>query len=732
MAVTFRSARTRTLARRVSVRGRVRAPRIDLRIVTAEYSAHHLQVLEGLEAVRKRPGMYIGSTDSRGLMHCLWEIIDNSVDEALGGHGTRIDIILHADGSVEVRDRGSRHPRRHRAAHRAVRRRGRLHQAPRRRQVRRRVVRGIRRSARRRRLRRERALGAPRRRGRPRRQDLGDVVPPRRARHLRRPGDASRLRRSRPFEKSSELRVVGKAAKRRHRHPHPLLGRPADLHEGRRLPARGARDSARGRPPSSCPGSRSSSATSGARRSAIETSATASTAASRSSPTTSRPTPAITDTWRLTGHRHVHRDRARAAADRRHGRPPRSSASATSTSRCAGAPATRRPSRSFVNIIATPKGGTHQQGFEQELLKVLRAQVEQNARRLKVGNDKLEKDDMLAGLTAVLTVRRARAAVRGPDQGGARHAGGAPDRRAGRHARSSTARFTSTKRDDKAQTVAAAGQGRRRDEGAHLGARAQGDPAPQERAGVLVAAGQARRLPLERRRRSPSCSSSRATPRSAPPSSPATASSRRCCPSAARSSTCRRRRSATCSRNAECASIIQVIGAGSGRSFDLDAARYGKVILMSDADVDGAHIRTLLLTLFFRYMRPLIEDGRVFAAVPPLHRVIVMNPGTKPNETIYTYSRAGAARAAGEARRRRASAGRSRSSATRASARWMPISSRRRRWTAPDALLRRVRMEDAEAAGERVRAADGQRGRPAQGVHHRLVRPAVRAKRIDA
>ena len=88
--------------------------------------------------------------------------------------------------------------------------------------------------------------------------------------------------------------------------------------------------------------------------------------------------------------------------------------------------------------------------------------------------------------------------------------------------------------------------------------------------------------------------------------------------------------------NAECAAIITALGGGSGRTFDLDATRYGKVILMSDADVDGAHIRTLLLTLFFRYMRPMVEQGRVFAAVPPLHRVVVM--GNRKNEPIYTYS----------------------------------------------------------------------------------------------
>src|SRR6266700_355230 len=70
------------------------------------YTARHLSVLEGLEAVRKRPGMYIGSTDSRGLQHCLSEIIDNAVDEALAGYCTGIEVTLHADGSAEVRDNG--------------------------------------------------------------------------------------------------------------------------------------------------------------------------------------------------------------------------------------------------------------------------------------------------------------------------------------------------------------------------------------------------------------------------------------------------------------------------------------------------------------------------------------------------------------------------------------------------------------------------------------------------
>ena len=70
------------------------------------YSARHLSVLEGLEAVRKRPGMYIGSTDQRGLMHCVWEIVDNAVDEALEGYGDHITVTVHTDGSIEVCDNG--------------------------------------------------------------------------------------------------------------------------------------------------------------------------------------------------------------------------------------------------------------------------------------------------------------------------------------------------------------------------------------------------------------------------------------------------------------------------------------------------------------------------------------------------------------------------------------------------------------------------------------------------
>src|SRR6201995_440516 len=80
--------------------------KFDSGVKGGSYDASKLGKLEGLEAVRKKPGMYIGGTEERALHHCISEVLDNSIDEHLAGHGKKIEVTVHVDGSISIRDEG--------------------------------------------------------------------------------------------------------------------------------------------------------------------------------------------------------------------------------------------------------------------------------------------------------------------------------------------------------------------------------------------------------------------------------------------------------------------------------------------------------------------------------------------------------------------------------------------------------------------------------------------------
>ena len=615
---------------------------------STSYSARHLSVLEGLEAVRKRPGMYIGSTDQRGLMHCVWEIIDNGVDEALEGYGDRIDVVVHDDGSIEVRDTGRGVPvdvepasgltgvelvytKLHAGgkfgggSYGAA---GGLH--------------GVGASV-------VNALSARMdvevdRGGRTHAMSFRRGVPGVFADPPGGPDPGSPFT---EYTEASELRVIGRVRRGvtgtrvRYWADPQIFPRP-DEYDAAALRSRLRQTSflvpgltltladERAAEPGAAGGA------SGDAAGGVET--FLAKGGTRDFVDFLASDGSVTDTFRLTGrgaYTETVQQFDRASGHLRPVEVERTCAVDVALRWGIGYDTTER---SFVNIIATPMGGTHLTGFEQAVTRVLRRQIESNARALKVTSrdGRIEKDDILAGMTAVVAVRVPEPQFEGQTK---EVLGTAPVRQIVAKVVETelTALLTSTKRDLKAQSRAL-----------------------QEKIVGEMRARVSARMHKEITRRKTALETSTLPAKLADCRSDDVAASelfivegdsalgtaknarnsefQALLPIRGKILNVQKASQADMLRNAECSAIIQVVGAGSGRTFDIESARYGKVILMTDADVDGAHIRTLLLTLFFRYMRPMIEAGRVFAAVPPLHRIEVSGSGRRKKEVIYTYS----------------------------------------------------------------------------------------------
>ena len=662
------------------------------------YGADSLTVLEGLDAVRKRPGMYIGTTDSQGLMHCLWEIIDNAVDEALAGACDHITVTLHDDGSVEVADNGRGIPvdtepktglsgvevvltKLHAGAkfgnssYNAV---GGLH--------------GVGSSV-------VNALSA--------RLDIEvdrDGKTHHMAFHQGHPGvytdaDPAHPSPDAPFKrtrknKATELEIIGKVSPKttgtriRYWADPEIFNDTAEfsyeqlidrvrqtsfLVPGLRItvideniPETGDESVDEVREIDEAVSAEGDAGTAEAAPApGLDGFSTVAAESDAAEPVPSVPaTPAhgharveeflhtggvkdfvdflskgeaVSDIWHITGE-DTYEEETQAVDDN-------GDLHARTITRTCGVDIALRwvngydaTMRSFVNVVETPGGGMHVDGFLNGITKQIRKAVEDNARKLKVnlkdGAMRVERDDILAGLVAVVTVRIAEPQFQGQTK----------DVLGTAQVKPIVTRMTDRQFGEMIT-------------GSKRGYKEQSGRVLEKIVGEMHARIQTRKTKEVTRRKNALESASM------PPklsdcqpgnddvaelfivegdSALGTAKAARnsgfqaLLPIRGKILNVQKASLSQMLSNKECAAIIQVVGAGSGPSFDIEQARYNKVIMMTDADVDGAHIRILLLTLFYRYMRPLIEHGRVYAAVPPLHRIALA--GSHKGEYIYTYS----------------------------------------------------------------------------------------------
>ena len=689
-------------------------------MVKKDYGAKDLAVLEGLDAVRKRPGMYIGTTDSQGLMHCLWEIIDNSVDEALAGFCNRIIVTLHTDGSISVDDNGrgipvDKEPKTKLSGVEVVLTK--LHAGAKFGNSSYNAVGGL------------HGVGSSVVNALSSRLDVEvdrDGKTYHMAFHQGHPGvytDADpehpspdspfkRTRKNRP----TELDIIGKVpAKRtgtriRYWADPEIFNKTAEfsyeqlvdrvrqtsfLVPGLKITVidenipetRESGDAASESETNGANDTVAQPVASADDAAAAGTAAASDTADAQPQPTTgekadgeqsdedltltgsdviedgafgaqpdhprvaeflhtggvkdfvdylSKGEP-VSDIWRIQGEGTYEEETQAVGAN--------GELHAEKITRTCGVDIALRwvngydtVMRSFVNIIETPGGGMHVDGLMNSVTRQVRKAVEANARKLKVNlkdsNMKVERDDIMAGLVAVVTVRIAEPQFQGQTK----------DVLGTAQVKPIVTRMTDKQFGEMIT-------------GSRRGYKEQSGRVLEKIVGEMHARVQSRKAKeVTRRKNALESASMPAKLSDCQPgnddvaelfivegdSALGTAKAARnagfqaLLPIRGKILNVQKASITQMLSNKECAAIIQVVGAGSGQSFDIEQSRYHKVIMMTDADVDGAHIRILLLTLFYRYMRPLIEHGYVYAAVPPLHRIALT--GSHKGEFIYTYS----------------------------------------------------------------------------------------------
>ncbi|KFI93466.1 DNA topoisomerase [Bifidobacterium saguini DSM 23967] len=673
-------------------------------MATEDYGAKDLAVLEGLDAVRKRPGMYIGTTDSQGLMHCLWEIIDNSVDEALAGFCTDITVTLHADGSVEVADNGrgipvDKEPKTGLSGVEVVLTK--LHAGAKFGNSSYNAVGGL------------HGVGSSVVNALSSRLDVEvdrDGKTHHMAFHQGHPGvytdaDPANPSPDSPFKRTrknrpTELEIIGKVSPKttgtriRYWADPEIFNKTAEfsyeqlvdrvrqtsfLVPGLKITIvdenvpQSAADSMvsaqvpESDAPSPLPEDQSVVSddvhelpvNNGGNDSEEDFSLNASSevvdGAFGEQPAHPRVVEfrhtggvkdfvdflskgePVSDIWRIQGEG-TYKEETQAVGEG-------GELHAQEIERTCGIDIALRwvngydtTIRSFVNIVETPGGGTHVDGFMNGITKQIRKAVEDNARKLKVNLKdsamRVERDDIQAGLVAVVTARVAEPQFQGQTK----------DVLGTAQVKPIVTRLTDKQFGEMIT-------------GSKRGYKEQSGRVLEKIVGEMHARIQSRKAKeVTRRKNALESASMPAKLSDCQPgnddiaelfivegdSALGTAKAARnagfqaLLPIRGKILNVQKASITQMLSNKECAAIIQVVGAGSGQSFDIEQSRYHKIIMMTDADVDGAHIRILLLTLFYRYMRPLIEHGYVYAAVPPLHRIALT--GSHKGEYIYTYS----------------------------------------------------------------------------------------------